>query len=392
MSHEVYADGWEIAGKSGMNKSISRFPDVCLSPPSPPAGPIPVPYPDTSFSSDLKEGSQTVKLGGQPAALAQQSYYKPSVLGDEAATRAFGMNILSHTITGKTYFRAWSMDVKIEGKNVCRHLDITTSNHACDPTTTAPVVTTEAQTLAKIIAGKCPCCNEPLHENQKGDDGKALPVINEADYYKGKADFYRNRADELKDPKWSMLESTPLNEKKAKVVAEIGKFLAPGDKKTTASMIRAKARYYDDVEKRLAALRAANPTCPNVHQPEDVGCGAHFLHPSNDEQKKNPRTVTKPDGKGGTISVTDTLAGHAEREFSPGKRNASIAQWERKLAEKGLPSDIPQGDKVNHKTPKEAGGCNSPGNLVPDTAIARMGGPDCEEIEKLQTELTNSGE
>src|SRR5690348_2223219 len=126
MGHEVYANGWEIAGNADMNKSIARFPDVCLSPPAPPAGPIPVPYPDTSFSSDLKEGSQTVSLGGQPAALAQQSYYQPSALGDEAATRAWGGNVVTHVITGKTFFQAWSMDVLIEGKNVCRHLDITT--------------------------------------------------------------------------------------------------------------------------------------------------------------------------------------------------------------------------------------------------------------------------
>ena len=57
MSHNVFANTWQIAGKSGNNKSIARFPDVCLSPPSPPARPIPIPYPDTSFSTDLMEGS-----------------------------------------------------------------------------------------------------------------------------------------------------------------------------------------------------------------------------------------------------------------------------------------------------------------------------------------------
>lgn len=158
MSHEVYADGMEIAGKAGMNKSIARFPDVCLSPPGPPAGPIPVPYPDTSFSSDLKEGSQTVKLGGQPAALAQQSYYQPSALGNEAATRAWGMNVVTHQITGKTYFQAWSMDVQIEGKSVCRHLDLTSSNHASYPGGTGPMTTQEAAALARLANDECPCC------------------------------------------------------------------------------------------------------------------------------------------------------------------------------------------------------------------------------------------
>lgn len=138
MTHSVFGNLREIAGKGDVNKSIARFPDVCLSPPSPPAGPIPVPYPDTSFSTDLKEGSDTVKLGGQPAALAQQSYYQPATLGNEAATRSFGASTVTHQITGKTYFQAWSMDVKIEGKNVCRHLDLTTSNHGSQPPGTPP--------------------------------------------------------------------------------------------------------------------------------------------------------------------------------------------------------------------------------------------------------------
>jgi uncharacterized Zn-binding protein involved in type VI secretion len=138
VSHNVFANTLEIAGKGDVNKSIARFPDVCLSPPSPPAGPIPVPYPNTSFSTDLKEGSVTVLLGGQPAALAQQSYYKPSALGNEAATRSFGASVVTHQITGKTYFQAWSMNVKIEGKAVCRHLDITTSNHGSAPPGTPP--------------------------------------------------------------------------------------------------------------------------------------------------------------------------------------------------------------------------------------------------------------
>ena len=73
MTKNVFAGTWEIAAENGMNKSIARFPDVCMSPPSPPAGPIPIPYPDTSFSNNLKSGSSTVKIGGNGAALAQQS-------------------------------------------------------------------------------------------------------------------------------------------------------------------------------------------------------------------------------------------------------------------------------------------------------------------------------
>lgn len=115
--------------RGGGNKVIAEFPDVCLSPPSPPAGPVPIPYPATSLSKDMQDGSKSIKITGKEVMLKDQSFYKSSPLGDEAATRTFGGNILSHSITGKTYFVGWSMDVKFEGQNVDRHTDLTTSNH-----------------------------------------------------------------------------------------------------------------------------------------------------------------------------------------------------------------------------------------------------------------------
>src|SRR6266436_3571979 len=111
MANEVYANGREIACKAASGKTVAAFPDVCLSPPSPPAGPIPLPYPNTSKASDLQEGSKTVLVAEQAVALKDQSFYKTSPLGDEAATRTFGANVVNHGITGKTFFRAYSMDV-----------------------------------------------------------------------------------------------------------------------------------------------------------------------------------------------------------------------------------------------------------------------------------------
>ena len=45
-------------------------------------------------------------VSGGPAALKNQSHFASAPIGDEAATRAFGGSLLSHTITGKTYFAA----------------------------------------------------------------------------------------------------------------------------------------------------------------------------------------------------------------------------------------------------------------------------------------------
>ncbi|MFQ5650080.1 MAG: PAAR-like domain-containing protein, partial [bacterium] len=147
------------------------FPDVCLSPPSPPAGPIPIPYPDTSFSKDMKNGSRTVKIKGKEIMLKDKSFYKTSPLGDEAATKSLGQGVITHTITGKTYFVMWSMDVKIEGQNVDRHIDMTTSNHASPMANAAvPGPNVAAMLMASIEddLDKCVCCKKkPRHSTGK---------------------------------------------------------------------------------------------------------------------------------------------------------------------------------------------------------------------------------
>lgn len=169
MSNEVFANGNEIACKSGDGKVIAAFPDVCLSPPSPPAGPIPVPYPNTSFSKDAKEGSKTVKINGNEVMLKDKSFYKTSPLGDEAATRSFGGSVVTHTITGKTYFVAWSMDVKFEDENVDRHIDLTTSNHNPPPGSTPPNPDLESAIWADLEdeTKKCACCGQAQHSDGK---------------------------------------------------------------------------------------------------------------------------------------------------------------------------------------------------------------------------------
>lgn len=128
----VYANGMEISAKKDANKSICAMLDVCLSPPSPPAGPMPLPYPNTSDASKTADGSKTVKIGGQEVGLKNESNYKSSN-GDEAATRGLGMGVVTHTIQGKTKHAAWSFDVKIEGANTIRNMDLTTHNHVNQP-------------------------------------------------------------------------------------------------------------------------------------------------------------------------------------------------------------------------------------------------------------------
>lgn len=124
----VFANGNEVSAKKDGNKAVCAMPDVCLSPPSPPAGPIPIPYPNSSDASRTTSGSKTVKVGGDEVGLKNVSTWKDSN-GDEAATKSFGMNVISHNIQGPLKHAAWSMDVKIEGYNAIRHMDMTTQNH-----------------------------------------------------------------------------------------------------------------------------------------------------------------------------------------------------------------------------------------------------------------------
>lgn len=128
MSANVFANGREISACKDGTNVMGSMPDVCLSPPSPPAGPIPIPYPNFSQASDTDSGSRTVQIGGDQAGLKSSSNYS-KCSGDEAATKSLGMSVMSGCIQGKTISQAYSFDVKIEGANAPRLLDLATTNN-----------------------------------------------------------------------------------------------------------------------------------------------------------------------------------------------------------------------------------------------------------------------
>jgi hypothetical protein len=138
MSNQVYANGNEVSCKAAAGKSIAAFPDVCFTPPLTPATPpgVPIPYPNTGMASDTASGSKTVQISGDEVMLKDSSYFKQSS-GDEAGN-APKKNVITSVIQGKCYYTAWSMDVKIEGENAVRHLDMMTHNHASLPGGTGP--------------------------------------------------------------------------------------------------------------------------------------------------------------------------------------------------------------------------------------------------------------
>jgi hypothetical protein len=135
VSNQVYANNMEVSCKQAAGKSICAFPDVCFTPPQTPATPpgVPIPYPNTGMASDTSDGSTSVKVSGQEVMLKNKSCFKKS-MGDEAGC-APKKGVVTSKNMGKVYFIAWSMDVKIEGENCVRMLDMTTHNHGSQTNT-----------------------------------------------------------------------------------------------------------------------------------------------------------------------------------------------------------------------------------------------------------------
>ena len=128
----------EICSVASDGKSIASMPDVCYTPPQAPPTPtgVPIPYPNTGMASDLTGGSTTVMIGGKPACLKDKSSFSKTS-GDEAGSAPL-KGLITMKNAGALFFAAWSMDVKIEGENVVRNMDMGTHNHGSVPGNTGP--------------------------------------------------------------------------------------------------------------------------------------------------------------------------------------------------------------------------------------------------------------
>jgi len=110
-----------LAHKGSNGICTAMIPDICKTPS--PAGPIPIPYPNISMSSDLANGSTTVKADGEMIAVKDSEYSKSN--GDEAGTAG---GVVSGVNMKEAKWILYSMDVKIDGKNACRLMDKMTCN------------------------------------------------------------------------------------------------------------------------------------------------------------------------------------------------------------------------------------------------------------------------
>lgn len=346
MGKNVYADGKEIVAKKSDCKVVAALPDVCLSPPPPPTGPVPIPYPDSSFASDLKDGSKDVAIGGGPVALQDKSHYKTSPLGDEASTKNFGANVIDHTNAGKTYNAAFSMDVKVDGKGVPRAMDMATSNHSAGQPAGNPTGVNLGGVAPSEDAddeGQCPCCKQrPPHDNQIDPvTKKRYDKVDEDVWYQKAVDLHKKKVDGIApflaaNPGWG---ADPVNMKKIEET-------------------RRKFAEAEEAMDTIKQARARKPPCPNLSQPPNSGCGTHFVKTSSEPPTSTPAQREK-------LGFTEKAAAASRREY-------------RALGFTG------PGSKVNHKTPLAAGGCPSgPKNLIPDFALSE----ECKQLDAAQTKL-----
>jgi hypothetical protein len=341
MGAEVYANGNSIACKAGGGKVIAAFPDVCLSPPSPPAGPIPVPYPDTSFSKDMQDGSKTVLIGGKEVMLKDQSFYKSSPLGDEAATNGLGAGVVTHVITGKTYFSAWSMDVQFEGQNVDRHVDLTTSNHASYPGNSGPMTNMEQMALDRLKDDKCPCCGKPIPDcpgalSQTFSNGKDREPMSHREYY---------RLDEKKS-------DGTLTDRAQERQTEIANHPCAGGDCPNAGKAERKSDPPCDVYRVLTKAEA-----------DEAEKGRHFHKDEHRDHHGVPRA------KGAiraffTKDPTGTIMGITKPQW-----DAMDVNTQNKVVQ------------IDHVTPRAAGGCpNSKSNTQPHGKKCA----NCKRLDELQ--------
>lgn len=77
METHVYINNREASSKASDGVSKAVFPDPCWTPPSPPAGPIVVPYPNTAYASTMKDGTITVFICNSMVAKEDISFFQP---------------------------------------------------------------------------------------------------------------------------------------------------------------------------------------------------------------------------------------------------------------------------------------------------------------------------
>jgi len=132
------------------------MPDVCKTPS--PAGPVPIPYPNIARSADTAKGTKSVSVEGKPVCVKDSNFSTST--GDEAGTAGGG--VASNKTKGKAEFVNYSFDVKFEGKNVARSLDLMLHNDKNTPPfpLMQPPVVAVGKTVEEVPPLLCTVCKK----------------------------------------------------------------------------------------------------------------------------------------------------------------------------------------------------------------------------------------
>jgi hypothetical protein len=172
---KVYINGHEAVHKGCGGMAIA-FPDVCLCPPGPPAGPVPVPLTNVVQAKDMVCGALTVVIQGYPAGHSD-SYFATST-GSEVS-RNTGGGIISHAVQGAAHFASSSPDVLIEGKYAVRDGDLVTQGHKNRMPANCP----PSVWMGTVCPGGVPKTipKNKTHVLQEGTDWIEISLVDEAD-------------------------------------------------------------------------------------------------------------------------------------------------------------------------------------------------------------------
>lgn len=166
----VNINNLSLCHKGSNGISMATIPDVCKTP-APPAGPVPIPYPNIAMSSDLMKGTSTVKAdGGNMCAISGSEFCKST--GDEPGSVG---GVMSNVFIKEATWITYSFDVKFEGKGACRLTDKMFHNHQ-NTVNMAGELQMPLLSLPDLKAACFQCRKELSEEGKNNDD----PDVREA--------------------------------------------------------------------------------------------------------------------------------------------------------------------------------------------------------------------
>ncbi|NVB43308.1 hypothetical protein G6O69_36120 [Pseudenhygromyxa sp. WMMC2535] len=241
-------------------------------------------------------------------------------------------NTLVHAATPTSWTdpegHVWCVLV-VKGKNLCRHLDIATSNHD-SPGNTPPMAAVGSTSVSGAGGGnedqpRCECCGQPLHEGQKNEDRSPAPVVSEDEWY--------------------CLDELPEIEQAIDDLPDVHASNKKGLKRLRHREDKLIARWEKLEQRKAAVSRARELGCKSLPEPP---CNVYRVTPPGSTEK-------------------------IEHEWGEYRKDYQIKY-----------GYLPE-SKTNHRVPQAAGGCPgnefSEGNLIHDTELS-------DECMKVDDELT----